>query len=222
MAPAQCRFRLDERLQHAVEIDFGDAYSAVTHAKNETVRLKARADLDHAAGRRELHRVVHEVEQHLFQLALVAPNQRQIGRDADQEVYAGVAGTGAQHALDPLGNLLDVDIAFEQHHLAGFGFGEIENVVDDVQKVATAGMDVRDVAAVLLVYETALVPHHQVGESDDRVQRRAQLVADLGEKFDLDPVRFLGRVLGMPDQFDAAVGEPPHLALLDALLDGGN
>ena len=49
---------------------------------------------------------------------------------------------------------------------------------------------------------------------------RAQLVADLGEELDLYAACFLGRVLRMPEQLDAAVGKPPHLALLEAILDG--
>ena len=112
--------------------------------------------------RREFDRVVHEIEQHLLQLALVAPDERQIGRYADHKSYAGVARARSQQALDPLGNLLNVDIAFEQHQLAGFGFCEVENVVDDVQKVAAARMDVRDVAAVVFVARRRACPASSV------------------------------------------------------------
>ena len=222
LPPAQRRFRLDEGLHHAVDILFGDADSAVAHGNDASFQVQTRGDLDHASGGRELDRIVHEVEQHLFQLALVAPDQGQIGRYADLEVDAGIAGPWAQETFDRLRDLLDVDIALEQRELAGFGFGEVENVVDDVEQVAAARMDVGDVAAILLVGETALVPHHQFGEADDRVQRRAQLVADLGQELDLDPACLLRRVLGMSQELDTAVGDTPHLALLEAVLDRGH
>jgi len=40
------------------------------------------------------------------------------------------------------------------------------------------------------------LPQHRIGKADDRVERRSQLVADVGEKLRLAPARDFGLLLG--------------------------
>ena len=64
-----------------------------------------------------------------------------------------------------------------------------------------------DVLAILPVFlRTEHSAAHDVGKADDRIQRRAQFVRDIGEEVGLDPVGlfgadlFLGVFLGHFDQ----------------------
>ena len=76
-------------------------------------------------------------------------------------------------------------------HLAGFDLGQIEDVVDQREQVLAAAEDVADEAALLLGHlaDQAVLEH--LGEADDRVERRAQLVRHVGEELGLHPARVL-------------------------------
>ena len=69
----------------------------------------------------------------------------------------------------------------------------VEHVADDVEQVLAAGEDVGAIVAVLFRAErTEGLAFHQLREADDRVERRAQLVAHVGEEFRLGAVGHLG------------------------------
>src|SRR3546814_3900758 len=60
---------------------------------------------------------------------------------------------------------------------AGIGFGEVEHVVDQAEQVAAAVVYVPHVLAVARVAERPQrLLLQQLGESDDGIERRAQLV----------------------------------------------
>ncbi len=83
-------------------------------------------------------------------------------------------------------------------------------------------VDILEIGPVLVVAQGAEnIADHQLGKADDRVQRRSQLVADLGQEFDLGAVRVFGGALGILEQAVAAVGQAPHFALFEAVLDRG-
>jgi len=78
-------------------------------------------------------------------------------------------------------------------HAPGFDLRHVEDVVDDVQQIISAG---HDVVAVLLIFLGAQRPEHAAAhyfrEADNGVERGAQLVAHVGQKFRLGLVGFLG------------------------------
>ncbi len=69
-----------------------------------------------------------------------------------------------------------------QFELAGFDFGEIQDVVDDGEQRFAAGINGFDVTA-LLVAERGF--EQQAGHGDDAVHGRADFVAHVGQKFGL-------------------------------------
>ena len=90
-------------------------------------------------------------------------------------------------------DLDEVDLALFQGELVGFRLGEVENVVDDREQMIAAAGDVLDIGGIALIAqrpERLLV--HDVREADDRVERRAQLVAHIGEEFALGMVGLVG------------------------------
>src|SRR5579863_5683341 len=86
--------------------------------------------------------------------------------------------------------------------LAVLGLRQVEDVVDDLQKMCAAAVDIIDIGAVLLVAERAqhLALHH-LGKADDRVERRAQFVAHRREEARFRAVRRLGLLLGETQRF---------------------
>ena len=76
---------------------------------------------------------------------------------------------------------------------AGFDLRHVEDVVDDVEQVLPALVDVAAVFLVLVGAERPEHPgFHDLGEADDGVERRAQLMAHVGEEFGLGLVGFFG------------------------------
>src|SRR5262249_23228960 len=71
------------------------------------------------------------------------------------------------------------------------------NVLDQTQQVQGAVVDVFGIA--LVAYRTQGAEHlapHDLGEAEDRVERRAQLVAHIGQEFGLGAAGRLGGLAG--------------------------
>ena len=87
----------------------------------------------------------------------------------------------------------------------------VEDVVDDAEQVGAALVDVLAVFVVFRRAERAEHARlHDLREADDGVERRAQLVADIGEELGLGPVGVLGAVLLL----GIFLGELDHLLRL--------
>ncbi len=82
--------------------------------------------------------------------------------------------------------------------LASFKPGDVEDIVDDAEQLATGGVDILAIAADLL----AVLEHRafvdQVRESDDRIQRRAQFMAHLGQELTFRLVGLFGAHQRLP------------------------
>ena len=96
---------------------------------------------------------------------------------------------------------------------AGLDLRHVEDVVDHVEQVLPALVDVAAILAVFLCAERAEHARlHDLGESDDGIERRAQLMAHIGEELRLGLVGLLGPglLLGI---FVGEVGELVGLVL---------
>ena len=86
---------------------------------------------------------------------------------------------------------LRLTLAKVEIELAGLDLGKIEQIVEQRDEMRAGGMDVFEIFAVAVVADrTEALRHDHLGEPGDGVERRADLVADLGEEF-----RFRGRRL---------------------------
>ncbi len=84
-------------------------------------------------------------------------------------------------------------LAFELDAARG-DLGEVEHVVDEREQVPAAGVDVADVLHLPVVQGAEELLLEQLGEADDRVERRAQLVRHAGEEAGLRVALPLGLV----------------------------
>ena len=73
-----------------------------------------------------------------------------------------------------------------QRHPAGLDLGEVEHAVDQRQQVAAVPQHGLEELALLGVDLAGAAVEHQVGEADDGVERRAELVGHVGQELALE------------------------------------
>ena len=88
----------------------------------------------------------------------------------------------------------------------GFDLRQVEDLVDEHEQVLAVGLDPLQEPQVGFFQVLLLVLQEDVGETDDRVERRAQLMAHVGEELALGPVGSLGVLLGRDE---ILLGSPP-------------
>jgi hypothetical protein len=97
-------------------------------------------------------------------------------------------------AADCLGNILNGVIGEFEHKLASLDLGQIQHVIDEPQEMLAVGLKAFEYAKHLFRWLTVSAVRHQFGIAQDGVERRAQLVAHIGEE-----LRFmLARLFKLP------------------------
>ena len=81
-----------------------------------------------------------------------------------------------------------------QFHFSGLNLGKIENRINQIQQMPPAGKHILGVALLLLIERSKSLIAENFRKSDDRVQRRPQLMADIGEKLAFSSVRRFRRL----------------------------
>ena len=80
---------------------------------------------------------------------------------------------------------------------ASFDLGDVEHIVDQTEKVNPRRMNILDVGQVALVVQRPVnLAENRIGKADNGIERRAQLVAHLGEEVRLGGIVLLGMLLG--------------------------
>src|SRR5215831_2668268 len=91
-----------------------------------------------------------------------------------------------QHWLHGRGRHADNVVQLERFgvdlHAAGFDLGEVEKLVDQVEQVFRADENLLEILLLKISNLPAGSPQNDTGKADDRIQRRAQLMTDIGEK----------------------------------------
>ena len=151
---------------------------------------------------RELDRVGDEVQQHLLELAGVGEHlARPVQPAAHADLFLACERLHCRHHL--LDGLGDRDRLEPQLHLACLHLREIEDVVDQGQEVLAAGQDLAEEPRPRRLVELALAGVGQeLREGYDRVERRAQLVAHVGQKHALVLVGFQERDVALFELHD--------------------
>ena len=108
--------------------------------------------------------------------------------------------------------LVEIEIVEEQVHLAGLDLGDVEDVVDHRQQVLAGGADLLQVGDLLAAPVELRVLEQHLAVADDGVERRAQLVAHLGQELGLGAVGALGFLLGMRELASAVASVALDLA----------
>ena len=130
----------------------------------------------------EFHRIGKEIEHDLLEQPLVGAHADALG-DVGGDLDPLVLGAGGNHTDRVVEEAAEPDLLHVEADAAGLDLRHVEHVVDDVEQVLAALVDVLAVAAILLVADRAEhFRRHDLGEADDGVEWRAQLVAHIGEE----------------------------------------
>src|SRR5215472_9799204 len=196
--------------------------------KRAIVRFGLDGDL---AGIGELDGVADEINQDLGQAAAVTMTRWQFGGNFHLERELLVRGQRLQRAADGLGNVLNRVAGEFEDELTGLDLGQIEHVIDESKQVFAVGLKAFEYSKHLLGRLTISAIRHQFGVAEDGVERRAQLVAHIGEELRLVLARlfklsalvldFIEQshvldgdrrlVCKRRDQLDLLIGEWPYL-----------
>ena len=190
---------LAEGLEQARLRTGGDADAGVADFEAQLVLGGGLADAAHGhryrAALGELHRVRHQVAQHLAQAHRIAAHRqahrRVDGEDHPQPLALGRAFHQLEHAVE---QLAQVEAGGFQLEPVGFELGVVEDVVDDAQHLLRRGVGGAHQFGV--VGRQARV-HQQVEHRHDAVERGADLVAHGGQELALGHHRRFRRLLGL-------------------------
>ena len=195
-APRDRTVGLRERREEQLLVRRGDADAGVLDRELQTSeggrrrRQRGHPQTD-VPGLGELHGVADEVVQHLAEPQRVAHERRgQAGLDTKVELHALAFGAKREEVDDGLEQLIEVELRLLDQDPIGLQLGIVEDVVERRQQRLRGAVDALEVLSDPRRQLGQARP--ECGEADDRVHRRADLVAHVGEEHALGGVRCLG------------------------------
>ena len=177
-----------ERLEDALEVALGDARAAVDDAHDRLLRVVVTRTCTGSPGRRELERVLEQVDEHALDLAGVDLDDRSgVGRAARPSTRSADA---ARARRAPGDELVDAPSSSRcGRGGAGLEPREVEQVADQRARAGPPrAAPSRGAPARSLVVERERRADEALGGHADRRQRRAQVVADGAQDGGLDRV----------------------------------
>ena len=178
-------------------IRVGDAGAGVAHG--ECKRLLARRDFDrHLALVGELDRVADEVEKSLREPTLVAARRRQAGGHDGRKRQLLFRGERLDRAVNSGHQFVDRVFGERQIKLARLDLRQIENVVDKAEQMLSVALHAFKRPAHSLRNFAVDAIKHQFAEAEDRIKRRPQLMAHVGQELRLVPTSILETLVELP------------------------
>ena len=166
----------------------GDADAGVLDLDAEGQRPgSAGTQRDPTAFGRELDGVGQVVVEHLLEACRVEHQAVQRRIDVDFKVQLLVHQHAVEYRADIAHQAAQVHRLGAEVELARLDLGQVEHVVDQAQQVVAAAADVAQELLMLGRCHRHSARVQQLGEADDRVQRRAQLMRHVGEELALQP-----------------------------------
>ena len=139
-----------------------------------------------AAAFGELERVREQVFQDLLQALHIGVDAvGRIGRNLDFEIEVFASSDWLESALHRVANIAQGNGVDFDFHLARFHFRQIENLVDEIEQIAAAGVNRRCEFDLFRCQIVVVVFRQQLGQNQHRVERRAQFVAHVRQKLRL-------------------------------------
>ena len=171
--------RLLERREDATDLLGRHAHAAVADNELEAPRTRLRLER-YAATLGELDRVGEQIDQHLGESLRVADASRGQHRLAHRETQPFRLRIQRAQRDHPIDDLSGTHWRLLDEQLACLDLGEIQHIVDHAEQM-TSGFD--DAPIDLGRLAPPRFPLPDLGKTENRVQRGADLVAHVGEKF---------------------------------------
>ena len=148
-----------------------------------SIGLKPGRKFDCAAFWRELERIVQQIDGDLIDGASITHQFRQAFGNFERNRNGFFNGLGFQQVMGifktlSYPNWLVLDVA-----ATGFKSREVQNVVDESQKIAAGGMDIASIFLVVAIGDRAkqfMLQHFR--EAQNGIERRAQFMAHIGKE----------------------------------------
>ena len=170
-----------------------DADARVGDEQRQHVALGPDSDRDAAVARRELERIRQQVDEDLLAGAPVGNKLLQARGIVAHQSDAGLFGLEAENVAAGIDQRAHVEGLGEDVEAAGLDLRHVEDRIDDRQKMLAGRMDDAGIFPALgFVLRHQRVVAEHLGEAEDRVERRAQFVADIGEEAVLPGARAIG------------------------------
>ena len=149
----------------------------------------------------ELAGIAQEIEQDLPQAQGIDEERGDIGRAFDKEavfVLFRQPTRGADHLVDQRGDFhrFQIEVQFSRLDLR-----QVENLIDEVEEMLAGAMDAAERLGGLFRPKTRRIADHHVGQPDDGIQRRAQLMAHIGEETRLGAAHCFGLIACSGERF---------------------
>ena len=194
IVPSACwnASKITRRWSGGMPIPVSATENATTWSASFSVRVLNRssgrgADLQgDLAGRRELHGVGQQVAQHLLEPVLVGEQRAgHVGGHRDGEAEVLLGGERPEGRLDVLHDPGDGHVGGVDVHLPGLHLGQVEDVVDQLEQVGAGAVDGPRELHLPRVEVPLGVLRQQLGQDQQGVERRPQLVRHVREELRL-------------------------------------
>ena len=183
-----------ELAEHALDIFLADADAGIGHDQ-ANLRIGAlHRGGHHAARGRELDRVGQEVEQRLPEAPAIGHQGADVLGAVDLQRDALMVRALVGERLDAVEQRAQVDRGDLELQIAGLDGGQIQDIVDQRGQALRGHHDAAAVLQLALIELAEVLVLQDLGEADDGVQGRAQLVGDVGDELGFQPVRRLHRL----------------------------
>jgi hypothetical protein len=165
-------------------IGLGDAGAGVAHRDAERPVCDS-CLYQHLAAIGKLDGISDQVEQDLPQPVLVAVADRQTGRHLGLESELLLSRQWLDRNVDGIHYVPERVIGKRERELPRLYLGQIEHIVDQAEQMFAVAFDALEHAAHLFRRVAINVIEDELGVAENGIERRAQLVAHIGEKLRL-------------------------------------
>src|SRR6185312_533188 len=177
-------FRLPEWLHDDRDFFRWNAFAIILHDNINTVDDTLDANVDPAVLPRELDCIRNEIDNGLPQSHLVPENADGFF-SGDNNLFAGMPFTAAKYGQRMIYKFAQPNGSLLKRNLAGFNPGHIQDIVQHRKKVPAPVCNVAGIfTALFLPHRSA---NHELRESYDGIERRAQLVTHVRKEMALGP-----------------------------------
>src|SRR4030095_1627668 len=143
---------------------------------------------------REFDCVVTEIDENLPEAERITLwMYRDGGSDTENELETLSGSFCRDKVADVFDSLLEIEVDVFYGQFPGFNFREVQDVVDDAEKMLSGLLNLAHVALLAWIKNSL---ESEMGHTDDGIHRSPNLVAHICEKFGLDFRSRFGNLLG--------------------------
>src|SRR5215470_3382412 len=186
-----------ELLEDAHLVLMRHADPGIDHGERNFSLGAPRAQRDAAAAWSEVDRVRDQVEERLAQAPLISREDTNVRGAVETERQVLVACPLARERQHTRHHSVDVDLLRLERHVTGLDRREVEDIVDQRHQAMRTVEYAAAVVELARIELAEILVREDLGETDDRVQGRPQLVGNVGDEFTLEPARGLQRFVAL-------------------------